>query len=105
MDGIADMTSGYSSQGIKTLMLKIKAIVITDASTKMDTERTTLETELDRIWHGHSENIFKQNMADHIRQIRASLQTAYTALENEVNSLRVEMGKVDDNLVKRDASA
>lgn len=97
---ISGASVGYDADGIESLLAKIKADVIDEASTEMKTRATDLKTALDNVWQGDSEEQFKENMDNDIRKVRFALQKAYESLASEVGQIGQRMGQVDEDLVE-----
>lgn len=97
---ISGATVGYDADGIASLLAKIKADVIDEASTEMKARSTDLENALDQVWQGDSEEQFKENMQNDIRKVRRALDKAYESLASEIGQIGQRMGQVDENLVE-----
>lgn len=96
---IEGATVGFDQEGISTLMTDIQASVIQEAKDKLDAERENLNSALDEIWQGHSEEIFKQNMFNDIETLKRQYDIVYNALAAEISQLHKAMGDIDENLV------
>lgn len=96
---IEGATVGFDQEGISTLMADIQASVIQEAKDKLDAERENLNSTLDEIWQGHSEEIFKQNMFNDIETLKRQYDIVYNALAAEISQLHKAMGDIDENLV------
>ena len=96
---IKGATVGFDKEGISNLMTDIQANVIQEAKDKLDAERDNLNSTLDEIWQGHSEEIFKQNMFNDIETLKKQYDIMYNALAAEISQLHKAMGDIDQNLV------
>lgn len=97
---IKDATVGYNEQGVRSLLDDIRANVIEEAESKLESSETKLIEALDDIWVGKSADAFKSNMHEDILTVRQALESAYKALEIEIYNARSAMGNVDANLVE-----
>ena len=94
-------TVGFDQEGVSTLLNDIKANLIQEAKDKLKSSKSELDTSLDEIWQGKSEERFKSNMHDDIETVCDALDDAYTSLETEVARARDAMGSVDNTLVEK----
>lgn len=97
---IKGATTGYDSSATEQLLQDIKANAITKAADELDAQFNTLENSVNEIWQGKSSEIFIQNMRKDVETIKNALNSAYEALQSEVNQIVSEFSNVDQNLVK-----
>jgi uncharacterized protein YukE len=97
---ISGATVGYDAEGISTLLDRVRADVINASKEELRKNLANLETSVDAIWQGHSEEVFKENMAEDVDRICSSLDTLYANLASEISQIGVRMAEIDNNLVK-----
>lgn len=98
---IEGATVGFDQDGVRNLLSDIKANVIQEAQDQLKTSVGELDTALDDIWQGKSEERFKSNMHEDVETICDALDDAYNSLVAEIGRARDAMGAVDNTLVEK----
>lgn len=98
---ITGATFGYNTEGVKTLLERIKNDQLDRASKEMGLKLTTLTTTVDKVWVGKSADTFKLNLQNDITKIQAAIAESYKGVENVLGkSLHDMIYDVDADLVK-----
>ena len=98
---IAGADVAYDSAGASSLLQKIHAECIEDASNALDSNYNELETATRDCWAGKGADNFLENVKTDINVVKQALQMQYEILEGEINATTSQMKNIDENLVQK----
>ena len=94
-------TVGYDSKGASTLLANVHAECIEEASQKLDSDYSQLESSTHQCWAGKGADTFLENVQTDIKVVKEALEKQYEILEAEINSTTAHMQNIDENLVQK----
>ena len=94
-----NLTIAYEGSRVSALLSKIKAEVITKASTEVKRGADDLKDSIDTFWDGESADTFKKNIDTDTQNISKALDKLYDTLEAEINTVAGRMHEVDEQLI------
>lgn len=96
---IGDLTYGISLKGADQYIEDIKAIVLDQVSSVIETEQKNVKTALDKGWAGTSREKFDQLFDAKCDELKEALKEEYLDLQSRLNELSNDFIEQDKNMI------